>query len=119
MRARCQSTRKQSRKTVSSSPIATSSLPTPTSSLRSTKDRGGHAWAGAHRDETRKLFSEASGVRIAAERRSVDRDEFTFAAIDDKVIAEQQAVADRFQRLGLIPARVNVRDIVWDGKSGS
>jgi sulfonate transport system substrate-binding protein len=76
-------------------------------------------WAGAHRDETCKLFSEASGVEIGAEKRSVDREEFTFAAIGDKVIAEQQAVADRFQRLGLIPARVNVRDIVWDGKSGS
>jgi sulfonate transport system substrate-binding protein len=76
-------------------------------------------WAGAHRDETAELFSEASGVEIAAQKRSVEREEFTFAAIGDEVIAEQQAVADRFQRLGLIPARVNVRDIVWDGKSGS
>jgi sulfonate transport system substrate-binding protein len=63
--------------------------------------------------------NEASGVEIAAQRRSVDRAEFTFAAIDDKVIAEQQSVADRFERLGLIPAHVNVRDIVWNGKSSS
>ena len=119
MPARCQSTRKQSRKTASSSPIATSSLPTPTSSLRSTKHCGGHDLGRRGRDETCKLFSEASEVEIAAEKRSVDREEFTFAAIGDKVIAEQQAVADRFQRLGLIPARVNVRDIVWDGKWGS
>ena len=31
----------------------------------------------------------------------------------DKIIAEQQAVADRFARLGPIPAPINVRDIVW------
>jgi sulfonate transport system substrate-binding protein len=77
------------------------------------------AWAGANRGEAAALFSEASGVEIAAQRRSVDRAEFTFAAIDDKVIAEQQSVADRFERLGLIPAHVNVRDIVWNGKSSS
>ncbi len=29
------------------------------------------------------------------------------------MIAQQQAVADRFQRLGLIPAPIVVRDIVW------
>ena len=66
------------------------------------------AWAGANRDEAAALFSEASGIEIAAQRRSVDRAEFTFAAIDDKVIAEQQAVADRFERLGLIPVHVKV-----------
>ena len=77
------------------------------------------AWAGPHRDETAALFSEASGVDIAAQRRSVDRAEFTFGAINDKVIAEQQGVADRFQRLGLIPAPIVVRDIVWDGKSST
>jgi sulfonate transport system substrate-binding protein len=76
-------------------------------------------WAAANRDETAALFSEASGVEIAAQRRSVDRAEFTFAAIDEKIIAEQQSVADRFERLGLIPAHVNVRDIVWNGKSSS
>jgi aliphatic sulfonates family ABC transporter substrate-binding protein len=70
-------------------------------------------WASAHRDETAALFSEASGVDLAAQQRSVDRAEFGFGPMTDKVIAEQQAVADRFQRLGLIPAPINVRDIVW------
>jgi sulfonate transport system substrate-binding protein len=65
------------------------------------------------------LFAEASGVDIAAQRRSVDRAEFTFGPVTDKVVAEQQAVADRFQRLGLIPIPIAVRDIVWDGKSSS
>jgi aliphatic sulfonates family ABC transporter substrate-binding protein len=73
-------------------------------------------WAGAHRDDTATLFAEASGVDIAAQNRSVERAEFSFGPMTDKVIGEQQAVADRFQRLGLIPAPINVRDIVWTWK---
>lgn len=76
-------------------------------------------WAGEHRDETAALFAEASGVDLEAQRRSVARAEFTFGALDDKVIAQQQAVADRFHRLGLIPTAVTVRDIVWSGRSNS
>jgi sulfonate transport system substrate-binding protein len=70
-------------------------------------------WASAHHDEVAALFSEASGVDIAAQKRSVDRAEFSFSPMTEKVIAEQQVVADRFQRLGLIPAPLVVRDIVW------
>ncbi len=70
-------------------------------------------WASAHRSDTAALFAEASGVDIAAQQRAVDRAEFTFGPMSDKVVAQQQAVADRFQGLGLIPAPINVRDIVW------
>jgi sulfonate transport system substrate-binding protein len=70
------------------------------------------AWAAAHRDDVAALFSEASGVDIAAQKRSVERAEFSFGPMTDAVIGQQQAVADRFQRLGLIPAPINVRDIV-------
>jgi len=70
-------------------------------------------WADAHRDDTAALFAEASGVDIAAQKRSVERAEFAFGPMTDKIVAEQQAVADRFQRLGLIPAPIHVRDIVW------
>ncbi|RBP09848.1 sulfonate transport system substrate-binding protein [Roseiarcus fermentans] len=77
------------------------------------------AWAAAHRDDVAELFAEASGVDLAAQQRAVARAEFTFSGVTDRVVAEQQAVADRFQRLGLIPAPIVVRDIVWDGKSSS
>jgi aliphatic sulfonates family ABC transporter substrate-binding protein len=70
-------------------------------------------WAGEHRDETAELFAEASGVDLAAQKRAVDRTEFTFGPLTDGVIAEQQAVADRFSHLGLIPRSITVRDIVW------
>jgi sulfonate transport system substrate-binding protein len=76
-------------------------------------------WASAHRDQVAALFSEASGVDLAAQRRSVDRAEFSFSPMTEKVIAEQQAVADRFQRLGLIPAPIVVRDTVWFWKQNA
>jgi sulfonate transport system substrate-binding protein len=73
-------------------------------------------WASEHRDEVAELFSKASGVDIAAQKRSVDRAEFTFGPLTDEVLAQQQAVADRFHKLGLIPERIAVRDIVWNAK---
>jgi sulfonate transport system substrate-binding protein len=76
-------------------------------------------WADQHRDKVATILSEASGVDLAAEQRSVDRAEFTFGPLTDDVLAEQQAIADRFQRLGLIPAPIRVRDIVWPWKSNT
>ncbi len=76
-------------------------------------------WADQHRDQVAAILAEASGVDLAAENRSVERTEFTFGPLNDDVLAEQQAVADRFQRLGLIPAPIHVRDIVWPWKSNT
>jgi aliphatic sulfonates family ABC transporter substrate-binding protein len=70
-------------------------------------------WAAGHRDDTAALFAEASGVPLEAQKRAVERAEFGFGPMTDKVIGEQQAVADRFHKLGLIPEPINVRDIVW------
>jgi sulfonate transport system substrate-binding protein len=74
-------------------------------------------WADQHRDQVADILAEASGVDLAAEQRSVDRAEFTFGPLNNDVLAQQQTVADRFQRLGLIPAPIHVRDIVWPWKS--
>ncbi len=76
-------------------------------------------WADEHRDQVAAILSEASGVDLAAEQRSVNRAEFTFGPLNNDVLAQQQAVADRFQRLGLIPAPIRVRDIVWPWKSNT
>jgi sulfonate transport system substrate-binding protein len=76
-------------------------------------------WADQHRDRVAAILSQASGVDLAAEQRSVNRAEFTFGPLNDDVLAQQQGVADRFQRLGLIPAPIRVRDIVWPWKSNT
>jgi len=77
------------------------------------------AWADHNRGQVASILSEASGVDLAAEQRSVERAEFTFGPLTDDVLAEQQAIADRFQKLGLIPAPIRVRDIVWPWKSST
>jgi sulfonate transport system substrate-binding protein len=76
-------------------------------------------WADQHRDQVAAILSQASGVDLAAEQRSVNRAEFTFGPLNNDVLAQQQAVADRFQRLGLIPAPIRIRDIVWPWKSNT
>ena len=75
------------------------------------------AWADKNCDQVAGILAEASGVDLAAEQRSVNRAEFSFGPLSNGVLAQQQAVADRFQRLGLIPALIRVLDIVWPWKS--
>ncbi|HEY5130947.1 MAG TPA: hypothetical protein VIJ35_27275, partial [Bradyrhizobium sp.] len=76
-------------------------------------------WADVHHEEVAKAQAEATGVDIEAIRRFVDRSNYRVVPVDDEVIKSQQAVADRFARLGLIPKPVNVSDIVWKWTPGS
>lgn len=76
-------------------------------------------WANAHHEEVAKAQAEATGVDIEAIRLFVGRSNYRVIPIDDEVIKSQQAVADRFARLGLIPKPVRVTDIVWKWTPGS
>src|SRR5882762_8044341 len=76
-------------------------------------------WADQHHEEVARAQAEATGVDIEAVRRFVDRSNFRVVPVDDEVIRSQQAVADRFARLGLIPKPINVSDIVWKWTPGS
>jgi sulfonate transport system substrate-binding protein len=76
-------------------------------------------WANAHHEEVAQAQAAATGVDIEAIRRFVDRSNYKVIPVDDAVIKSQQAVADRFARIGLIPKPVNVADIVWKWTPGS
>jgi len=76
-------------------------------------------WADQHHEEVAKAQAEATGVDIEAIRRFVGRSTYRVVPVDDEVIQSQQAVADRFARLGLIPKPVKVADIVWKWSPGS
>ncbi len=76
-------------------------------------------WAETHHEEVAKAQAEATGVDIEAIRRFVDRSNYRVVPVDDEVVKSQQAVADRYARLGLIPKLVNVSDIVWKWTPGS
>ena len=76
-------------------------------------------WADSHHEEVAKAQAEATGVDIEAIRRFVDRSNYRTVPVDADVIKSQQAVADRFSRVGLIPKPVNISDIVWKWTPGS
>jgi len=70
-------------------------------------------WANANRGEVAAALSEITGVPIGPETVAVDRAVYGILPLSDAIITGQQATADRFQKLGLIPKSITVRDIVW------
>lgn len=76
-------------------------------------------WADSHHEEVAKAQAAATGVDIEAIRRFVARSNYRVVPLDSEVVRNQQAVADRFAKLGLIPKPVNVSDIVWKWTPGS
>jgi sulfonate transport system substrate-binding protein len=76
-------------------------------------------WADSHHDEVIKAQAEATGVDVEAITRFVNRSTYRVVPLDDEIIKSQQAVADRFTKLGLIPKPINVPDIVWKWTPGA
>src|ERR1700722_9158311 len=70
-------------------------------------------WAEAHRDQVGKLMAEITGVDADIQTLAAQRSSFAIGKLTDDAIATQQAVADRFFRLGLIPKQIAVREAVW------
>lgn len=71
------------------------------------------AWCTQHRGAVAELLSQGTGVPLAATRRAVDRTDYVIGPMTERVVAEQQRVADRFHALKLIPKPVRIADAVW------
>ncbi|MEJ0096013.1 MAG: aliphatic sulfonate ABC transporter substrate-binding protein [Methylocella sp.] len=71
-------------------------------------------WARGHRAELAQAIHEATGVDLDALLQAEQRSSLTIVPLNDAIIANQQTVADRFYKLGLIPNQLTVRDIVWN-----
>jgi aliphatic sulfonates family ABC transporter substrate-binding protein len=71
------------------------------------------AWSNAHRGEVAQLLADGTGVPLDAMQRAVARSTYVIGPMTGEIVRQQQQVADRFQRLGLIPAHVNIADITW------
>src|SRR5450631_111189 len=76
-------------------------------------------WADSHHAEVIKAQAEATGVDVEAITRFVNRSTHRVVPIDDEIVRRQQAVADRFTRLGLIPKPITVSEIVWTWTPGA
>jgi aliphatic sulfonates family ABC transporter substrate-binding protein len=71
------------------------------------------AWSNAHRPQVAQLLADGTGVPLDAMQRTVARSAYAIGPVTDPVVAQQQLVADRFYRLGLIPARIAIADVTW------
>jgi sulfonate transport system substrate-binding protein len=70
-------------------------------------------------DETIKTLSKITGVPEDIQRTVLTRkgsDLASVAQISPQAIAYQQALADEFYALGILPKQLNVSDIVWKGQ---
>ena len=74
-------------------------------------------WAAGDRDGLARIAAEATKVDFAAQKAATDRYAIEVRPLSDAVIAQQQAIADTFFDLKLIPKEVDVRKIVWTAPS--
>ncbi|MEJ8851608.1 aliphatic sulfonate ABC transporter substrate-binding protein [Variovorax rhizosphaerae] len=76
-------------------------------------------WSGTHRDELAALAAEATGIDAKSWSAAFARAEFSFGPVTDVHVTQQQQLADSFFALGIIPRKLNVRDIVWRPSAGA
>ena len=70
-------------------------------------------WAAGNRDQLARTIAEVTGVEIEAQQRAVQRLRIELTPVSDPIVQSQQAIADTFHRLGLVPRAVTIRDAVW------
>lgn len=71
------------------------------------------AWADENRDKVAAALHEVTGVPLEAQTLAANRAKFGIFPITDEIVANQQATADRFFKLGLIPNQIKIADAVW------
>lgn len=70
-------------------------------------------WAEHHQDELATVLADASGVPVDLEKVVAARGNYAIAYLTPQVVAQQQAIADTFSALGLIPRPVQIANAVW------
>ena len=68
------------------------------------------AWADENRDKVAQALHEVTNVPLEAQQLAADRAEFGIFPLTAEIIAGQQATADRFFKLGLIPNEIRIED---------
>ena len=70
-------------------------------------------WAQANPEALAQTMADVTGVPLPAQRVAAPRGVYAVQPMNDAIIAQQQAIADTFAALRVIPARVDVRAAVW------
>ena len=71
-------------------------------------------WSNTHRDEWAKVWSDETGLSTDVTSRAVNRRVATPVALDEKVIASEQEMADAFVEAGLLPEKFDVEPFFDD-----
>ena len=70
-------------------------------------------WAESHRGDVAHSLSAVTGMPLDIQTIAANRSSFVVGKITEEIATIQQELADRFSRLGLIPRKISVRDIIW------
>ncbi len=70
-------------------------------------------WKATHQSELAKVLADASGVDLSVEKIVAARGAYDVGYLTPKVIEQQQAIADTFAKLGLLPHAIVVQTNVW------
>ena len=70
-------------------------------------------WAEHHQSELAAVLADASGVPVDVEKVVAARGNYEIAFLTPHVVRQQQAIADTFSELGLIPHPIVIGQAVW------
>jgi len=70
-------------------------------------------WANQHQEEAAAILSKSTGLDSAIWQTTLTRLPYGAKRMTPQVFAEQQALADTFTRIGLLPVKVDVRSATW------
>ncbi len=73
------------------------------------------AWIYQNQDEYAEILSKETGLAVDVIKFSLRSEVVEYLWLDEAGIEYQQKVADIFFNLGLIPDKLNIRDVVWVG----
>lgn len=80
--------------------------------LMSALEQTGH-YIDTHRDQAAVLLSAELGLAISSLTPALARRSHQPRRMDLTIIRQQQAIADRFYALGLLPRAIKVREAIW------
>ena len=70
-------------------------------------------WANAHPDDAAGILSTSSGLDKAIWQKAIARAPYGAERMTPDVFNQQQALADTFTRIGLLPVKVDVSSATW------
>ncbi len=71
------------------------------------------SWANQHQEEAARIMSTSTGLPQPVWQRALARMPFGAERMTPEVFTQQQALADTFTRIGLLPVKVDIRSATW------